>query len=148
MSSSQLRRIRHNLWENHSWLLHHDNAPAHTALSVRQFLASKQVTCLEHPPCLPDLAPCDFWLFPRMKAVLKGTHFASVEEIKAAVTRQLRDLKEKDFTECFQGWQKQINSVLTPRGITLKGTISYLYLNLKINVWYWVSFLFCHTLYI
>ena len=64
-----------------------------------------------------------------MKAVLKGIHFASVEEIEAAVTRQLRDLKEEDFTECFQGWQKRMTKCIDSDGVTLKGTISYLYLN-------------------
>ena len=89
----RVRRSRRNLWENHSCLLHHDDAPAHTALNVGQFLASKQVTYLEHPPYSPDLAPCDFWLFSRMKAVLKGTHFASVEEIKAASDTTTREGK-------------------------------------------------------
>jgi hypothetical protein len=42
---------------NNSWILHHNNVPAHTALPVRKFLASKQITVLEHPPCSPDLAP-------------------------------------------------------------------------------------------
>ena len=56
-----------------------------------------------------------------MKAVLKGTHFASVEEIKAAVTCQLRDLKEEDFTECFQGWQKQINKCIDSEGDYFEG---------------------------
>jgi len=32
-----------------SWILHHDNAPAHTVLSVREILATKQITVLEHP---------------------------------------------------------------------------------------------------
>jgi hypothetical protein len=41
--------------------------PAHTALSVREFLASKQITVLEHPPCSLDLAPNDFFLFPKRK---------------------------------------------------------------------------------
>ena len=40
----------------------------------------------------------------------------SVEEIKAAVTRQLRDPKEKDFMECFQGWQKRINKCIDSEG--------------------------------
>jgi hypothetical protein len=35
---------------NNSWILHHNNASAHTALSVREFLASKQLTVLKHPP--------------------------------------------------------------------------------------------------
>jgi hypothetical protein len=57
---------------NNTWILHHDNAPAHTALSVRECLASKQITVLvEHPPYSPDLAPNDFFLFPKMKEILK-----------------------------------------------------------------------------
>jgi hypothetical protein len=49
---------------NNSWILHHDNAPAHTALSVREFLPSKQITVLEHPPYSPDLHPNDFFSVP------------------------------------------------------------------------------------
>jgi hypothetical protein len=41
-----------------------DNAPAHTALSVRKFLVSKQIIVLEHPPYSPDLAPSDIFPVP------------------------------------------------------------------------------------
>jgi len=47
------------------WVLHHDNAPAHTALSIREFLAKKNIPVLPHPPYSPDLAPCDLYLFPK-----------------------------------------------------------------------------------
>jgi hypothetical protein len=40
--------------------LHYDNAPSHTALTVRRFLVSKQITVLKHPPNSPDLAPVTF----------------------------------------------------------------------------------------
>ena len=43
---------RKALWRDKSWLLHHDNAPTHTALSVRQFLAEKQTATLDHPDLL------------------------------------------------------------------------------------------------
>ena len=56
-------------------MLHHNNALAHTALNVKQFLVSKEITMLLHPPYLPDLAPCDFFFFPKLKGILKGTHF-------------------------------------------------------------------------
>jgi hypothetical protein len=52
------------LWRN-IWILHHDNAPAHKALSVKQFLAQKSIAEMENPLCSPDLAPNDFWLFPK-----------------------------------------------------------------------------------
>jgi hypothetical protein len=56
---------------NNSWILHHDNAPAHTALSVREFLATKQITVLEYPAYSPDLASSDFFLFPKINELLK-----------------------------------------------------------------------------
>jgi len=52
---------------NNSWILHHDNAPAHTALSVREFLATKQITVLEHATYSPDLAPSDFFCSRRYR---------------------------------------------------------------------------------
>jgi len=58
----EVRQKRPELFANNSWILHHDNAPAHTALSVREFLATKQITVLEHPAYSPDLAPSDFFL--------------------------------------------------------------------------------------
>ena len=51
-------------------------------LTVDQFLTKNSMTQLLHPPYSPDLAPCDFFLFPRMKKVLKGKRFADVDEVK------------------------------------------------------------------
>jgi hypothetical protein len=41
-------------------------------LSVKQFLAHKLITEMEHSPYSPDLALNDFWLFPKIKPALKG----------------------------------------------------------------------------
>ena len=59
-----LRDKKRDLWENNAWVLHHDNAPAHSTLSIRQFLVERNVPTLEQPPYLPDLAPCDFFPIP------------------------------------------------------------------------------------
>ena len=56
----KVRPKRPELFVDNSWMLH-DNAPAHTALSLREFLATKQITVLEHPTYSPDLAPSDFF---------------------------------------------------------------------------------------
>jgi len=48
---------RPEMWSSGDWFLHHDNAPAHTALSVQQFLAKNNMTVIPHPPYSPDLAP-------------------------------------------------------------------------------------------
>jgi transposase len=63
----KVRRKRLELFPNNSWILHHNNAPAHTALSVREFLATKQITVLEHPAYSPDLTPNYFFSVPEDK---------------------------------------------------------------------------------
>ena len=56
-------------------LLHHDNASAHTAAVTLDFLAASNVQLATHPSYSPDLAPCDWFLFPSAKRQLKGNSF-------------------------------------------------------------------------
>ena len=73
----KVKRKRPELFANNSWILHHDNTPAHTVLIMREFLATKQITVLEHRAHSPDLAPSDFFLFPKIKEILKGRHLVT-----------------------------------------------------------------------
>ena len=57
-------RKRPDQWRNNTWLLHHDNAPAHAALLTRRFLTDN-MNVVPHPLYSPDLAPSDFFLFPK-----------------------------------------------------------------------------------
>jgi len=52
-----VRRKWPEMWKNGNWLLHHDNAPAHNMLVVREFLTKNNVTIVPHPAYSPDLAP-------------------------------------------------------------------------------------------
>jgi len=61
-----------------------DNAPAHRALATQKKLAYLGSQCLDHPPYSPDLAPSDYHLFPGLTKELKGRHFLSDGEVKAA----------------------------------------------------------------
>ncbi|KAK9504732.1 hypothetical protein O3M35_010998 [Rhynocoris fuscipes] len=54
-----------------SWLLHQDNAPAHSALSVKRFLVKFYIIVLDHPFNSPELVPCDFYLFPNPEIFIK-----------------------------------------------------------------------------
>jgi len=76
----RVRRVRPELWDRRQWILHHDNAPAHSALIVHEFLARNSITMLKRPPYSPDLAPCDFFLFPRCKLVLRGAAFGGCDD--------------------------------------------------------------------
>jgi hypothetical protein len=53
----------------------------HDALRVCKFLAKNSITEMDHPPYSPDIAPCDFWLFPKLKNALKGQKFADLSNI-------------------------------------------------------------------
>ena len=76
-----LREKKKRTWETRSWLLYHDNAPAHNVLGIREFLAKSNIAVLEQPPYSPDLALCDFFLFPKLKEVIKEARFQDSEAI-------------------------------------------------------------------
>jgi hypothetical protein len=82
----RIRRVRPEFHNSKDWFLLHDNAPAHTASDVACFLARKRVTVLHHPSYSPDLAPADFFLFPKLKSQLKGKRFQEISTIQANVT--------------------------------------------------------------
>ena len=98
-------RRRPDMWKNASWILHHDSAPAYNALSVKRYLVKNNIPVMEHPPYSPDLAPCDFFLFPKIKSALKGTRFESVDAVKAKATQLLNSLTQDDLQHCFQKWK-------------------------------------------
>ena len=100
----KVRRKRPELFATNSWILQLDNAPAYTALFVREFLATKQITVLEHPAYSPDLAPTDFFLFPKIKEMLKGRHFDDIDDIRINTTAALKAIPQNQFQNCFEGW--------------------------------------------
>jgi len=73
-----VRRKRPDQWRKNTWLLHHDNAPAHADLLTGRFLTDNNMTVVPHPPSSPDLAPSDFLLFPKLKMKLKGANISDV----------------------------------------------------------------------
>jgi len=54
------------------------------------WLAQKSSTEMEHPPCSPDLAPNDFWMFPEIKFALKGRRFHDIEDLHKNMTTALK----------------------------------------------------------
>ena len=112
----RVRRRRPDMWKNASWILHHDNA-----LSVKRYLAKNNIPVMEHPPYSPDLAPCDFFLFPKIKSALKGTRFESVDAVKANATQLLNSLTQDDLQHCFQKWKISIERCRDRGGDYIEG---------------------------
>ena len=71
-----------HLWAIGDWQLHHNNAPAHTLPLRQRFLENHQITQVTQPSYSPDLAPGNFWLFPKLKSPLKGKRFQTIDEIQ------------------------------------------------------------------
>ena len=88
------RRKRPRFWSSGDWLLHHDNVPAHSSNLVQQFLAKHKIVQLCQPPYSPDIAPCDFWMFPELKMALTGKRFDDIETIQNNAMRQLKAISE------------------------------------------------------
>jgi len=63
-------------------ILHHDNAPCHTAISVNERFTKKDIPVVPKPPYPPGLSPYDFFLYPKLKFNLKSRDFGAVDDIK------------------------------------------------------------------
>ena len=67
MSHESIRTILNDcLGMKDSWILYHDNAPSQKAIIVNKFLTKNSTNIIEQPPYSPDIAPTDFFLFPKL----------------------------------------------------------------------------------
>jgi len=69
--------------------------------SKEEFLATKQIPVLEYPAYSPDLAPSDFFLFSKIKEILKGMHFDDNDDIRNNTTVALKVILQNQFQNCF-----------------------------------------------
>ena len=97
-------------------LLHHDNASAHTAAATLDFLQENQVQLVTHPPYSPDLAPCDFFLFPLVKKELKGKAFETVEDARAFVEGQISGIPKSVWAGAVASWFRRMESCIQANG--------------------------------
>ena len=88
---------------------------------MREFLAHNSIITLPHPPYSPDLAPCDFFFFPKMKLQLKGHRFGRVEEMQRESQNVLGTLREQDFQHAFQQWQRRWDRCVTAQEDCFEG---------------------------
>ena len=94
----RFRRKRPALFKSGQWHFQQDNAPVYNSILVTDYLTKMGIMTVPHSPYSPDLAPCDFWLFPK----LRGCHYAIIEEKKEAVTKVIDTLTQEDFHGAFQ----------------------------------------------
>ncbi len=89
------------MWQKNSegyrnFLVHQDNATPHTSSISLAAFGENDVELLAHPAYSPDMAPCDYAVFPMLKEELKGHAFRNVDELKVEARRVLLQWP-KDF---------------------------------------------------
>ena len=70
------------------------------------------IKTVSHRPYSPDLAPCDFWLFPK----LRGCRYETIEEMKESVTKVIDILTQEDFRGVFQKLFERSNKCIAAGG--------------------------------
>jgi transposase len=74
------------------------------------FFKKHETTVIPQPPYSPDLAPADFFLFPKLKSSLKGRRFQTVEETEENSTGDLRAIPQNTFQNWKKRWERCIKS--------------------------------------
>ena len=89
------------------------------------------IKTVPQPLYSPDLAPCDFWLFPK----LRGCRYETIEEMKEAVTKVIDTLTQEDFHGALQKLLERHNKCIAVGGDCLKGDLSFMYvLSIKVPI--------------
>ena len=108
-----LREFRKRfLGKSGQWHFHQDNVPVHNSILVTDYLTKMGIKKVPHPPYSPDLAPCDFCLFPKLKENLRGCRYETVEKMKEAVTKVIDMLTQEDFHGAFQKLLERYNKCI------------------------------------
>ena len=100
------------------WYFHQDNAPGDNSILVTDYLTKMGIKTVPQPPYIPDLAPCDFYLFPKVRAC----HYDTTGEIKEAVTKVIDTLTQEDFHGVLQKLLERYNKCIVAGGEYFEGT--------------------------
>ena len=117
----RFRRKRPALFKSAQWHFQQDNAPVHNSILVTDYLTKMGIKIVPHPSYSPDLAPCDFCLFPKLKEKLRGCCYETIEEMKEAVTKVIDMFTQEDFHGAFQKLLEQDNKCIAAGGDYLEG---------------------------
>jgi hypothetical protein len=91
------------------------------AVSINEFLADKSTPVVPQPPYSSDLSPCDFFLFPRLKNHLQGSHFRILDNIQKNVTNELEFFPADAFLHCYEQWKQRLRCCVAAQGNDFEG---------------------------
>ena len=112
---SELRK-RPALFKSAQWHSHPDNS-----ILVTEYLTKMGIKAVPHPPYCPGLAPCNFWIFPKLKEKRRGCRYERIEEMKEALTKVFDTLTQEDFPGAFQKLLERYNKCIAAGGDYCEG---------------------------
>ena len=71
-------------------LLQHDNARPHVSYQTKDAIRRLGFECHPHPPYSPNVAPCDYWLFGKMRILLRGKRFCDFKQLEREINYWVR----------------------------------------------------------
>ena len=80
----------------------HGNGPAYASEIVTVFLKKEKVTVLPHLPYSLDLAPCDFFMFPKLKSFLAGWKYKLSQALGSAIHQYLITVSKSAYRDTFK----------------------------------------------
>ena len=110
--SKRFRRKRPAFFKSAQWHFHQDNAPVYISILVTDYLSKMGINTVPQLPYSPDLGPCDFWLFPK----LRGCRYETSEEMKEAVTKVIDTLTQEDFHGALEKLLERYNKCIASGG--------------------------------
>ena len=81
----------------------------------------KNIPVVPQYPYSPDLSPCDFFLFPRLKHHLKGRHFGTLDNIQKRITGELKGIPAEAFQHCYEQWKQRLRRCVVAQGNYFEG---------------------------
>ena len=81
----------------------------------------KNQSCGSSAPYSPDLSPCDFFLFLRLKNHLKGRHFGTLANIQDSATDELKGIPAEAFQYCYEQWKQRLLRYVAAQGNYFEG---------------------------
>ena len=113
----RFRQKRPTLFRSGQWHFRQGNAPVHNSILITDYLTKTDIKTLPQPPYSPDLAPCDIWLFPK----LRGCRYERIEKMKEAGTKVIDTLTQEDFHGTFQKLLERYNKCIAAGGDYFEG---------------------------
>ena len=91
--------------------------PVHNSILVTDYLTKMGIKTVPQPPYSPDLAPCDFWLFPKPR----GCRYEIIDEMKEVVMKVINMFTHEDFNGAFQKLLERYNKCIAAGGDYFEG---------------------------